>query len=323
MIAKRLGAIALAVILIGGAWVIRDRVIDDNGGSGNDDPPQADREIVCVEDLRDACLALADAHEDLDVEIESAEQTLDDLVALEDPSEAAIWITMAPLPAMLADLRSVKNVPALVTEQLPVASSPIALIAAPARMDVLTQHCGGTLRWGCLGDVAGEEWSEIGGNETWETVRPAFSPIDSAIGLLGVADATVGYFGSRTIVTDDVDFTRWASDVAEAVLSSSRPPDSAIATIQRRSSALDIAVGAAAELPVSTLDRFTRQYADPMIRADVVVVVPEGVSPPNDLTNELAQYLMAQGWEAPSPETNPLPSAPQMYAIREAWKRFL
>ena len=59
MILKRLGAIALAVILIGGAWLVRDRVIDDDGGSGNDDPPRAGREIVCVEDLRDACDALA------------------------------------------------------------------------------------------------------------------------------------------------------------------------------------------------------------------------------------------------------------------------
>jgi hypothetical protein len=319
MIVKRLGAIALAVILILGALVVRDQVIDDN----DTDTPRAAREIVCVEDLRAACLALADAHEDLDIEIESAEQTLDDLVALEAPAEAAIWITMAPLPAMLADLRSIENVPALETAQLPVVSSPIALVAAQERIDVLTQHCGGTLQWRCLGDVAGDEWSEIGGDETWETVRPAFSPIDSAIGLLGVADATAGYFGSRTIVTDDVDFTRWASDVAEAVLSSSRPPDSAIATIQRRASALDIAVGAAAELSDSTLDRFTRQYADPMIRADVVVVVPEGVSPPHDVTDELAQYLRAQGWEAPSSETNPLPPAPQMYAIREAWKGFL
>jgi hypothetical protein len=323
MIAKRLGAVTLAVILILGAWIVRDRVIEDNGSSGDGDTPRAAQEIVCVEDLRDACLALADAHEDLDIEIESAEQTLDDLVALEEASEAAIWITMAPLPAMLADLRSVGNAPGLETEQLQVASSPIALVAAPERIDVLTLHCGGTLRWDCLGDVAGDEWSEIGGDERWETVRPAFSPIDSAIGLLGVADATVGYFGSRTIVTDDVDFTRWASNVAEAVLSSSRPPDSAIATIQRRASALDIAVGAAAELSDSTLDRFTRQYADPMIRADVVVLVPEGVSAPQDLTAELAQYLMAQGWEAPSGEPNPLPTAPQMYAIREAWKGFL
>ena len=58
MILKRLGAIALAVILVGGAWVVRDRVIEDNGGSGTDDPPRADREIVCVSDLREACDAL-------------------------------------------------------------------------------------------------------------------------------------------------------------------------------------------------------------------------------------------------------------------------
>ena len=57
MIAKRLGAIALAVILILGAWIVRDRVIDDDGGSsGDDDPPtNGPRDRVLCQDLRDAC----------------------------------------------------------------------------------------------------------------------------------------------------------------------------------------------------------------------------------------------------------------------------
>ena len=106
MILKRLGAVALAVILIGGAWLIRDRVIDDGGGgSGTNDPPRADREIVCVSDLRESCDALAETL-DIEIRIEAAGATLDALAALEDPSEAPIWITMEPLPASAANKRS-------------------------------------------------------------------------------------------------------------------------------------------------------------------------------------------------------------------------
>ncbi len=105
MILKRLGAIALTVVLIGGAWLIRDRVIEDNDNSGNDDQPQADREIVCVEDLREACDALADSST-WTFGSRTRRATLDALAALEDPSEAPIWITMEPFPAMVDDLRA-------------------------------------------------------------------------------------------------------------------------------------------------------------------------------------------------------------------------
>ena len=59
-----------------------------------------------------------------------------------------------------------------------------------------------------------------------------------------------------------------------------------------------------------------------MIRADVVVAVPEGTSLPSGLSDELVQILGAQGWDAASVDPNPLPSAREMFAIREAWKVF-
>jgi hypothetical protein len=320
MIVKRLGAVVLAVILILGALLIRDRVLDDDNGSG--DGPRADREIVCVEDLREACAALAEALE-IDIRIEDAGDTLDALAALEDPSEAPIWITMRPFPEMVDDLRVTTRRESFEVAQTTVGSSPIALVADPDRSNTLTEYCGGTLQWSCVGEVAGEEWSVIGGNGSWETVRPAFAPIDSGIGLLGVADAVSGYFGGAPMVLDDLDFTRWASNLADAILTSSRPTRSAIATIQTRSSALDIAVGAEAELSDATSSELTLQYADPMIRADVVIAVPEGTSPPSGLTDELTLTLAAQGWDTPTNDPNPLPSARELVAIREVWKGFL
>ena len=324
MIVKRLGAIALAVILIGGAWLVRDRVIDDGGGgsSGDDDQPRSGREIVCVSDLRDACLALAETF-DLVVQIEDASVTLDALADPDNEADPPIWITMAPFPAMVDDLRVIGRLPPLETTQTPIVSSPIALVVPVDRAEVLAAHCGPPLQWDCVGEAAGELWDEIGGDEVSGDVRPAFAPIDTALGLLGVADAVSGYFGARPIQLDDLDFGRWASRLAEAVPASARTGGSAIVTIQTRASALDIAVGAAAELSDTAAGRFTRQYADPMIRADVVVAVPEGTSLPSGLTDELVRILGARGWDAASIDANPLPSAREMFAIREAWKVFL
>ncbi len=323
MILKRLGAIALAVILIGGAWLIRDRVIDDGGGgSGDDDPPRADREIVCLEDLRDACDTLADAL-DLDIRIEDAATTLDALAALDDPSEAPIWITMAPFPAMVDDLRVGARRDPLGTDQTAIASSPITLVVLADRAPALTTACGEPLDWTCVGEAAGHAWEEIGGDPSWGLVRPAFAPIDSAIGLLGVADAVSGYFGASPIQVDDPGFVSWARPLARAVPASALTGGTAIKTIQTRPSALDIAVGAVAEMSATSVAAVTPQYADPMIRADVVVAVPAGASAPSGLIDDLQRLLVTEGsWDSVSTQPNPLPSARDMLAIREAWEVF-
>jgi hypothetical protein len=247
MIAKRLGAILLAVILIGGAWLVRDRVIDDDGDSGGDDRPAAGHEIVCVEDLRLVCDSLADQHEDLSIRIENATTTLDALAALEDPSDAPIWITMAPFPEMVDDLREAARADPLQTEQTPVASSPITLVVLADRAAALTTACGDPLDWTCVGDAAGGTWEDIGADPSFGVVRPAFAPIGSTIGLLGVADAVSGYFGTSPIHVDDPDFVSWARPLARAVPPTVLSGGSAITTIQTRPSALDIAVGAVAE----------------------------------------------------------------------------
>jgi hypothetical protein len=324
MIVKRLGAIALAVILIGGAWLVRDRVIDDNGSSsGDDDQPRAGREIVCVEDLRDACETLAETL-DLVVQIEDASVTVDALAALDDPSEAPVWITLEPFPEMVDSLRTIRGAPEFGAEQLPVASSRIALVIPSDRAPTLLAFCGDPIQWRCVGENAGQEWTTIDGDPAWRDVKPAFAPIDTALGLLGVAGAADGYFGATTIDVNHTEFLRWARRLANAVPRSTLTGGTPIATIEIRPSALDIAVGAEAELSDAAGSRFTTAYADPMIRADVVVAVPDGVSVPTGLLDDLRRQLVTEGrWDPPSTDENPLPSARDMLAIREAWRGFV
>ncbi|HEX4982429.1 MAG TPA: hypothetical protein VFV63_12045 [Ilumatobacteraceae bacterium] len=328
MILKRLGAIALAVILIGGAWLVRDRVIDDDGGgggssSGDNDPPPAGREIVCVTDLREACDALADTHDDLVIRIVDAGETLDALTELEDPSEAPIWITMAPLPEMVDDLRAAARTAPMGTQQTTIASSPIALVVLADRASALTAACGNPLDWHCVGAAAGQSWEEIGGDPSFGLVRPAFAPIESTFGLLGVADAVSGYFGASPLQLEDPSFVSWGRRLARAVPASAVSGPTAIATIQIRASALDIAVGPAAELSDTSRSPVTPQYADPMVRADVVVAVPIQTSLPSGLIEDLRRLLITEGkWDAASTDRNPLPSARDMLAIRSAWELF-
>jgi hypothetical protein len=321
MIAKRLGAIALTVALILGAWLIRDRVIDDDGGvAGDDEPPRTEREIVCVSDLREACDALAGAL-DLDIRIEDAGATLDAFADQENDTDPPIWITMEPFAAM-ADMRVViRGGPEEFGERIAVASSAIALVVPSDRVAVLAAACGEPLDWRCIGDAAGNPWEDIGGEPSWGTVRPGFTSVDRASGLLGVGAAVAGYFGDTTIVPDDPDFQRWARPLAEAVPASALTGRTAIVTIETRPSALDIAVGAAAELSDPGGTDLSLQYADPMIRADVVVAVPDGMTLPNGIVEELARLLVTEGrWDSPSAGADPLPTALELLAIRGAWK---
>lgn len=324
MILKRLGAIALAVILILGAVLIRDRVIDDDGGSsGGDDRPRTGREIVCVSDLREACTALDEERGDIDIRIEAAGDTLEALAALDDPSEAPIWVTMEPFPAMVDSLRQVDRREPMTSDQTAVASSPIALVMQPDRAAVLSAACN-EFDWSCIGQAAGVAWEDIGGDGLPGDVRPAFAPINTAIGLMGVADAVAGYFGGAPIDMNDAEFLGWARRLGtNAVPQSALTGGTPIATIQTRRSALDIAVGAEAELTASEGSGFTLEYADPMIRADVVVSVPQGASAPDGLVGDLVEWLVTEGsWDPESPEPNPLPVATEMLAIRSAWEQF-
>ena len=154
---------------------------------------------------------------DLDIRIEDAATTLDALAALDDPSEAPIWITMEPFPAMVDDLRAGTRQDPLEFDRTAIASSPVALVVLADRAAALTTACDDPLDWTCVGEAAGSPWVEIGGDESWGDVRPAFAPIDSAIGLLGVADAVSGYFGASPIQVEDPGFVSWARPLAKAV----------------------------------------------------------------------------------------------------------
>lgn len=303
MIAKRIAALAATVALILGAIVIRDRLID-NDGTGAAEPDQSPAtELICATELADACRRVDIAG--LTVRIEDAGVTLERLGGIRSTDPIPLWLTFDPFPAMVDVLRSTPGNSQLGLDPLLIASSPIGLVTAVADAPDLSE-CGDPVSWRCLGDSG---------------LATGFArTTDAGIGLLAVAQAAVGFSSTGQLALSDAQFQRWLRTVVTSVPASRLSGGTAIATIQTRSSSMDVAAGAEAELGASPRADFTVQYASPMIRADVALAGPTGWSPPDGLAEALTGALTDIGWDTPVAATNPLPDAGTMIALRSLWK---
>jgi hypothetical protein len=318
VIARRLSALVVAIGLIAGAWLVRSRVIDDgDDGAGADGSGGDARELVCARDLESICASLQRAG--LDVTVEDASATLDRLRDV-PTDELPLWLTVDPYPAMLDSLRTGARADPAAWTTTEVASSPIALVSPTEKAASLETACPEPDRWQCVGDVAGDPWAELD-PALDDTVRPAFAPVDRyAVGLVALGQATAGWFGSDPIDTADPTFFAWfrgmTGQVSDAALSGGTP----IRTILTRPSALDVAVGAQAELGPTPDARFGVTYAGPMTRADVVLAAPDGVDVPSDLAATLAAELTAGGWEPASDEPSGVLPPTTLLALQTLWE---
>lgn len=338
MNARRLGASILAIVLVVGAFLVRRNVIDEDAGDDPDSSAQTslDREdataMVCVTELADVCDALRGAHPDLDVVVENAGATLDRLAALEDPASAPLWLTIEPYPAMLDALRAGQRADPIGAEITAVGASqlgiafPIATEDAPGHGAVITTHCGGQPIWRCVGDNAGAQWTDLGGQAAWGTLRPAFGDVaESALALASLTNAVAGYFGDGDVVRSrwdgDPSFITWfrpLSDASESVALSGGNP---VRTMVTRPSALDAA--ATATFQVAALgaagDRVELNYPEPQMWVKAVIAAPPSVAAPDDLSADVAALLDTAGWDPPGAAGPALPSASTLLALRALW----
>ena len=100
MNAQRVGAVILAIALVVGAFVIRRNVIekdDDEPSTDGTEVDEPDREdataLYCITELTEVCDVLASTHDELDVTVEDAGETLDRLAALGDEEHAEMRVT--------------------------------------------------------------------------------------------------------------------------------------------------------------------------------------------------------------------------------------
>jgi hypothetical protein len=293
MWAKRLLAVAAALGLIAGALVVRDRWIDDDASAGDGDAAT----LVCLDELRAICDAVAAEHTDLTVITASAADAMSELSGIDDDADQ-VWLTFAPLPEVVERGRAAARREPLGFTAHEIAASSLALVVPTDRAAMLEAHCA-PLTWACVGETAGQPWETIGGQAAWREVRPAFAPLSTGVGQLGVASAVRGFFGDTPITADDPQFITWARRLGRAVESSSLSSATAVATIQVRRSLLDVAVGAEAELAIAQRDQLATLYAAPMTRIDVVLAVPDGVAIPGRLAADLRTAALDAGWQGP------------------------
>lgn len=289
--AKRGAAVVVAAGLIVGAVLIRTEVIEGDDG-GTPDVEEATT-LVCLTELKPLCDAVA-SNSGIAVRIESATDTSDAWSgAGQTPPE--VWLTVAPLPEVVARERSRAGLSPLDLTNDTLGSSQLVVAVPNAKAQALTTECGSTLDWRCIGDAAGSPWSELGG-PGGSAVRPAFGSLDSAVGQLGVTQAVLGYFGNAPIDPSDTGLITWARALDRAVSPSALSGGTPIATVQVRDSALDVAVGFDAEIANARRDRLTVLYAAPMVRVDLVLTAPAGVRAPGGVLATLRAAAAEHSW---------------------------
>lgn len=319
----RLSALAVAVVLVVGSFLIRREVIDgDDEGTSNE---QVD-ELVCITELADVCAAYAAGDQSVHVTIEDAGVTLDRLAALGPDADAPLWLTVEPYPAMVDALRAGARAEPLGYTASALGASQLGVALPPdGRLDVLVAACDGQPLWRCLGRNAGTPWSELGGESSWGTVRPALGDVnESALGLTSFAASVGGYFNDSDITRsrweNDPAFIPWLDGLADTSSGVSLSGGSALGTMATRPSALDVAATAGFELAEVDADsqRFTRNYPAPEMWLQAVLAGPGGAAP-GDLAGRLTEQLRTSGWDDAATAATPVPSASTMLALRSYW----
>lgn len=318
MTLKRIAALVVAIVLVAGAWVLRTNVLDDGDEDTGGNTSNELDVLVCAGELAAACNA-AGNRAGVDVRIEPADTTLDNWASNSTDELAAVgWATLEPLPEIAALSRNAAEDP-LEIETVEVATSPLVLVVDVNRAPLLVDACGDPVEWRCLGELAETAWSDLDPTAPNGTVRPGFARTpDTAIGQLGVGAALLGAFDGAPLVGNP-DVIVWGQPLVEAVPARSLAADTAIGTIQVRQSALDVAVGARAELIDPDDPRFTILDVEQPIDAVVVIARPIGGGVPDSLSTALADELTAAGWAAPSGGSS-VPSANDLLNTTAVWE---
>ena len=338
MTARRIVAVLAAIVLIGGALLVRNAIDDDgaeaDGPNGSIVPgtsPDAGRDaaaLICSTEVAAACEAIGAAHPELAVSVEPAGRTLDRLGALPEGTEPPVWLTVAPFPEMAESLRTAGGLDPLGGTADALAASPlVAATPTGGRAEALAAGCAGTPLWRCVGDHASGPWTDIGGDESWRTLRPSLGVVETDATALGsFAAAVAGYLGSpsvsRSAWESDPSFIPWLRRLAGAVSPTALSAGTPLATMATRAGALDIAATSeAARIGLGARsDAFDASYPEPSMWLEAVLAVPDGITIPDDVPGLAAAALQEAGWDDAATATQSLPGASTMLALRTLWQ---
>ena len=332
---QRIGAVVLAIALVVGAFVIRRNVIegDDDSpstdGTEVDEPDQADATaLYCITELTEACEGLAATHDELDITIEDAGETLDRLAALGDDERAPLWLTIDPYPAMVDFLRP--NDPVGFETEAVGASQLTVAFRRSDRAAAVAAFCEGeaTSLWRCLGGQAGAAWPELGAESIPGTLEPSLGDVaNSAVGLMSFGSAIASYFGSVDVDRtqfDDTAFIGWLRRLSRESRDGTVPDQTPFGTMFVRETLVNAAATATFEITQGAAigNAAEVKYSDPQMWIQAVIATPAGVSLPDGLAADVTSALGEAGWDTASAADGSVPSASTLLALRQLWNDY-
>ncbi len=325
---KRLIAVVVAVVMIVGAVLLRDR-IDGDDGSGGSGGGDDGLQLVCDTSLADVCEQLAAGRDDLRVEVRESGATSDGLSTEEGQLDADAWLTTSAWPEVTADNRAFAGLdrPVLDDASEVLARSPAMIVTRSDGRAALEEACGAPITWRCVGGQVPPQ-------------RVGLPTPERADGLTVLASAADSWFEGEnydSLDLDGPDFAGWFDDLT-GLSATTRLGDQTPLARALAAAGTFTTVGA---LEAETSRRLAGSrsyeaiYAEPMVTADVVLV-PRAGSDAGELLDELGrdaltEQLRTAGWrvdgrapegaqEPPSlPDDDGLPSAGVLQALRARW----
>jgi hypothetical protein len=240
--------------------------------------------------------------------------------------------------------------PVFESEITTLARSPLVIAALSDREQVLSDGpCGETVAWPCLGDVAGDDWADVGGSASWGAVRIGNAdPTTSATALLVLAQAATEFFApadysSASLASDP--FLAWLSRLADSAPPASAPFEQMLNLVPAAvyDAAGDTEADAGPRLAGAARDRrdaFALLYPEPVATADVALALSATGERDDDI-EEIAgggrarEELARSGWRVEGqplargvrerervPARNNLPTDPGLYiALQNTWRQ--
>lgn len=328
---KRLGAVVVAVAMIAGAWLLRDRLDggDSSSGGGGDQVDQL--RLRCATELSAVCSALEEELDDVSVTVEQPGTTSDALVELaegEDPGFDA-WLADGPWAAITADNRGFANADGQVLDESSgvLARSPSVIVVQESRTSALTDACGGTLSWACIGEQP-------------TSLRVGLPTPERGDGLVVLAGAVASQLGTTDYSASDFDspgFAGWFDRLTE--LSSDTPLGRQSPLARALAAAGTFGVVGALEAQSVDLLRsrggYVTIYPEPMTTADITLTPRLGLDAEELVdrlgADRLSAAAAAEGWrvdgDAPEgagdvpalPDGDQLPGPGVLQRLREMW----
>jgi hypothetical protein len=323
----RLLAIAAAVAMVVGALAIRNRMDDDEVSRSTT------LRLLCATELEAVCFALAeDPDSSISVIIEDVGTTVDRLTQNDD-AQFDGWLTPGPFPQLLRETRKATGKPPLIDDvSEPLARSPVVVAMWKERSAALAPKCAGqAIEWKCLGNAAGRRWQDVGGRDTWGTVKTALPSPGTASGLVTLAAATATFFDQPDVGLLDIEendsYGVWLNNLRGANVAvdvermlAAGGPSIADAAAGLEATVKPVVDSAANSAAISVI------YPSPVATADVflgTVTSERSALLAELLGGDLAREALRDGgWRidnADLPATSYLPTPGLLGALRDRW----